>query len=421
MKTIKVQVFLLSLVAVLTLGLTSCSDELGDNTTGKPGYLTLNLKTLKPKATKLAGDSINDYKFIKDLNVFIFDGSDNLILDKYYSASTTPALPAVTGGSVAQISIKVNSLPTGAYAVVVANYGSRITITGTNNITNLTSLTNLEVPTIKDFATDGLYMTGQADITSDATGFIYTSNVKVAPIVSKIVVKCNLLEDVLSWYDLTGIYIVNAIDKTKLPIIRNVTGSVNNDTIRSLITPGTKTASSGLPTITDAASGLARDYHFYTGLTGNVPYLKDEGISLPLTAGVSNYYHYYVGENYHAALPTNAGSGALITNATANANTLIVVKVTPKATAPQYIQTMGNKYYTLDLNNAIAQNAYNALTRITSWTDNTFGFSTKRKTNYAVTFNLSQIGADKPYIRMKTLNVNVTAEGWDDASTGSNF
>lgn len=237
-------------------------------------------------------------------------------------------------------------------------------------------------------------------------------------------VKCNLLEDVLAWYDLTGIYIVNAIDKTKLPIIRTNTGSGsgNNNTITSLITPAIKTASSGLPTITDDLTGLHRDYNFYTGLIGNVTYLKDEGTPLALTAGISGFYHYYVGENYHAALPTNAGSGALITNATANANTLIVIKVTPKATAPQYIQTMGAKYYTLDLNNAIAQNTYDyAGTSIASWINNTFGFSTKRKTNYAVTFNLSQIGSDKPYIRMKDLNVNVTAQGWDDASTSPTF
>lgn len=181
MKTIKVKALLLSLVAVLTFGLTSCTDELGDKTTGKPGYLTLNLKTLKPKATKVVGDNTTDFEDIKNLNVFIFDGSHNLILDKFFSASTTPALPSVTGGTVNQITIKVNTLPTGAYVVVVANYGSRITTT--NNITDLTSLTNLEVSTVKDFATDGLYMTGQADITSDATGFIYTSNVKVAPIV----------------------------------------------------------------------------------------------------------------------------------------------------------------------------------------------------------------------------------------------
>lgn len=415
-KQFSLKATLLTIVAALTIGFTGCSDELsGDQTQGKPGYLTINLKTLQPKQTKVGGDGANDYETIKNLNIFIFDGSHNLILNKYYDATTTPVLPGVTSGVVDQIDIRVNTLPTGAYVVAVANFGSRIT-----DVADITDITDIEVSTVKDFAADGLYMTGQADITADATGFIYTSNVKVAPIVSKISVQCNLTDDVLAWYDVTGIYIVNAIDKTKLPIIRNNTGNGtgSDNTILSLITPtvAAKTASSGLPTITDAATGLLRDYNFYTGLTGDVSFLKDEGSSL------SGFYHYYVGENYHAALPTNAGSGALVTNASANANTLIVVKVTPKSSGvPAYITAMGPKYYTYDLSNSITNNVYNVngttITAPTTWTaDN--GFSTKRKTNYTVTFSLSQLGADKPFIRMKELHVNVEAQGWEPATAG---
>lgn len=408
LKQFRLKALLLTIVAALTIGFTGCSDDLsGDQTEGKPGYLTINLKTLQPKQTKVAGDVTTDYQTIKNLNIFVFNASHNLILNKYYDA------PTVTSGVVDQIDIRVNTLPTGAYVVAVANYGSRIT-----TVTNLASLTNLEVSTVKDFAADGLYMTGQADITTDTTGFIYTSNVKVAPIVSKITVQCILTEDVSAWYDVTGIYVVNAIDTTKLPIIRKNTGNGagSDNTILSLITPTAKTASSGLPTITDAATGLLRDYNFYTGLTGDVSFLKNEGPSL------SGLYHYYVGENYHAALPTTAGTGALVTNASDNANTLIVVKVTPKSSGvPDYITAMGDKYYTYDLSNAIANNAYNVnSTNITGWTADD-GFSTKRKTNYTVTFNLSQLGADKPYIRMKTLKVNVEAQGWEPATAGPTF
>jgi len=415
-KQFSLKAMLLTIVAALTIGFTGCSDELsGDQTQGKPGYLTINVKTLKPRASKTPGPALADYQLMKDLNIFIFDATHNLILNKYYDATTTPAIPTVTDGVVDQIDIRVNTLPAGAYVVAVANFGSRIT-----DVADITDITDIEVSTVKDFAADGLYMTGQADITADATGFIYTSNVKVAPIVSKISVQCNLNDDVLAWYDVTGIYIVNAIDKTKLPIIRNNTGNGtgSDNTISSLITPtvAAKTASSGLPTITDAATGLLRDYNFYTGLTGGVSFLKDEGSSL------SGFYHYYVGENYHAALPTNAGSGALVTNASANANTLIVVKVTPKLSdVPAYITAMGDKYYTYDLSNAIANNAFDygmtpaATPIITGWTD-ADGFSTKRKTNYTVTFNLSQLGADKPFIRMKTLHVNVEAQGWEPAT-----
>lgn len=49
-KQFSLKATLLSLVAVLAIGLTSCSDETsGDQTQGKPGYLTINVKTLKPK------------------------------------------------------------------------------------------------------------------------------------------------------------------------------------------------------------------------------------------------------------------------------------------------------------------------------------------------------------------------------------
>lgn len=418
-KQFSLKAMLLTILAALTIGFTGCSDELsGDQTQGKPGYLSINIKTLQPKQTKIGTDGATDFQDVKNLNIFIFDGSDNLILNRYYDGTTTPALPAVSTGTVGQIDIKVNTLPSDAYVVAVANYGSRIAST----VTSLSLLTNLEVSTVKDFEDEGLYMTGRADITRDVAGFIYTSNVKVAPIVSKITVQCKLTDDVLDWYDLAGIYIVNAIDKTKLPIIRTNTGAgVGSDnTILSLITPtiAAKTASSGLPTITDAASGISRDYNFYNGLTGNVTYLKDEG-TFTLTSGTSSFYHYYVGENYHAALPTTAGTGSLVTNATDNANTLIVVKVTPNGSCPAYLAGAGAKYYTYDLSNTIPNNVYNingtSITSPTTW-DATNGFSTKRKTNYTVTFNLSQLGADKPYIRMKTLRVNVEAQGWEPAT-----
>lgn len=73
MKQMKVKALLLSIVAVLTLGLTSCTDETnGDQTQGKPGYLSINLKTLKPKQTKTSADLSSDYKTINNLNVFIY-------------------------------------------------------------------------------------------------------------------------------------------------------------------------------------------------------------------------------------------------------------------------------------------------------------------------------------------------------------
>ena len=52
---------LLAIVAVLSLGFTSCTDELGsDQTQGKPGYLTINVKTLKPTQSKFIGTGATD-------------------------------------------------------------------------------------------------------------------------------------------------------------------------------------------------------------------------------------------------------------------------------------------------------------------------------------------------------------------------
>ncbi|MBP1630650.1 MAG: hypothetical protein H6Q15_1543 [Bacteroidetes bacterium] len=413
MKTMKVKALLLSLVAVLTLGLTSCTDELGDNTQGQPGYLTLNLKTLKPKATKVGTAAADDYKFIKDLNIFVFDGSHNLILNKYYDNATTTF--DLTGGATS-LSIQVNTLPSNAYVVAVANYGSRM-----STITNYTDLEATPIVTVKDFATNGLHMTGKGDIVHAAGTYVYSAVVKIAPVEAKITVNWNFTagSDAEN-YDVTGVYVVNAIDKTTMPIILNTTtvpatGNINPTATTNNITTvtGARTASTGL------AAVALRDFNFYGAMNTNTALLSDEKTTEitgnVLDAGytaMTKPYHYYVGENYNTdAFPTQGGGAIRADNTAQNENTLVVIKVTPKSTAPSYIKAMGHKYYTYEFNkNSAAQNNTN-LGSVPAT-----GFSVRRKTNYSLTFNLSEIGANQPFTRLSTLNVSVTAEGWDPAT-----
>jgi len=70
----RIKTILLAIVTVITFGLTSCTEEFGgDNTQGKPGYLTINVKTLKLNQSKVAGGDTTDFNKINDLNIFIFD------------------------------------------------------------------------------------------------------------------------------------------------------------------------------------------------------------------------------------------------------------------------------------------------------------------------------------------------------------
>ncbi|MDD2531019.1 MAG: hypothetical protein PHN41_07285, partial [Bacteroidales bacterium] len=206
-KQFSLKATLLSLVAVLAIGLTSCSDEMsGDQTQGKPGYLSINLKTLQPKQSKVGGDGANDYETINDLNIFVFDGtSHNLLLNKHYTYGTP-----VTDGTQTE-NISVNSLPADAYVVVVANYGQRI-----DTVTTYAGLQSIPIETVRDFANLGLHMTGKANIETSTDGYSYISNVNIAPVESKITVNWTLTDDVLANYNVTGIYIVNAINKTTL-------------------------------------------------------------------------------------------------------------------------------------------------------------------------------------------------------------
>ncbi len=414
-KQFSLKAMLLTIVAALTIGFTGCSDELsGDQTQGKPGYLTVNVKALKPRLSKSTGDGTGDYSVIKDLNVFIFDGTaaNNKLQQKYLTG---------TLASPQTVSMQVGTLPTTAKVVVVANYGSGIT--GVNTYAQLVAL---EVETVRDFSTLGLHMTGEANISGTGT---YTSYVNIAPVESKITVNWTLDQDAAN-YVVTGVYVVNAINKTKLPIIRQRSHNagdwttVNNASdiaITSNINAGTRTASYGLTPVT------GRDYNFYNGMTDlfstSDTYLKDTVASTLFTSDASETYitdnsnaltsglHYYVGENYHADLPT-ANNGIILPNNTTNANTIVVVRVTPKSDAPAYIKEGGHKYYTYDFRNtSFALNAAATVTNITE------GFSVRRKTNYKLNFALTSIGASNPFIKLNTLTVHVTAEGWNDGGT----
>ena len=84
-KQFSLKATLLTIVAALTIGFTGCSDELsGDQTQGKPGYLTINVKTLKPLQTKLSGDHNEDYKKITTMDIFVFNADDQVIIHKLY-------------------------------------------------------------------------------------------------------------------------------------------------------------------------------------------------------------------------------------------------------------------------------------------------------------------------------------------------
>src|SRR5574344_45019 len=110
-KQFSLKATLLTIVAALTIGFTGCSDELsGDQTQGKPGYLTLNIRTLKTKEAKFTTDLTNDYKTLKDLNVFVFDG-ENLLISKYVTDTTGGNTNYLNDlGSANSIDIRVNSL-----------------------------------------------------------------------------------------------------------------------------------------------------------------------------------------------------------------------------------------------------------------------------------------------------------------------
>lgn len=422
-KQMSLKVFLLIIVTILTIGFTGCSDELsGDQTQGKPGYLTITVKTLKSLQTKVTGYALDDYKSIKNLNIFVFDGtSNNLLLNKYYTYGDT----LIDGTQTENIS--VSSLPANAYVVVVANFGQRI-----DTITTYAGLQSIPIETVRNFANLGLHMTGKANIEVTNNGYSYISNVSIAPVESKITVDWTLTGDVLANYDVTGIYVVNAIDKTNLAIVRenifNTTwGTPGNITPTGFINviSSVRTASTGL-----AAAG-SRDYNFY-GAMADAALLRDEvavtfeGTAgheyLPATYTALAPTHYYVGENYsnNSTIP-NAGTGAIlgstILNAGTNENTLVVIRVTPLISAPAYIKAMGHKYYTYEFNKASNTiNSTNLGTGAIGTAGSDVGFSVRRKTNYSLTFNLANLGTTNPFERLKNLQVNVTADAWDPAN-----
>lgn len=409
-KQFSLKAMLLTIAAALTIGFTGCSDELsGDQTQGKPGYLTLNLRTIKPKQTKFTGANATDYATVKDFNVFVVDG-DNILFSKYVKDGVgTVTLSSVPAASNS-VTLQVGNLPGTAKVVVIANWGSRIA-----DETTLTGLKAKTVTTVDEFDADnGLVMTGEGAIT--ASGLSYTSAVTVSPVSSKITVKWNTTtgSDVAQYFDITGIYIVNAVRQTTLPI-------VGGTTINSLIVPTTKLVSTGYDYTALNTTTTPIDYDLYRAISTDVD--ATNLYDANPTAGA--YYHYYVGENYHKAIPITSGIGTIYdeaaTNST-NANTLILIKATPN-TAGEAIYGTAPRYYTYALSNSIANNAYNYTgTNIAAWIDDTFGFSTKRKTNYIVNFTLDNAGTTNPFEQVRTLTVSVTASGWDDVTpTGPSF
>ncbi len=421
-KQFSLKATLLTIVAALTIGFTGCSDELsGDQTQGKPGYLTINLKNIKPIQTKLGGPATTDFQQIENLNLFVFNSSGNLLISKWYNDPAT----FDQDGDATSLPIQVNTLPADCFVVAVANYGSRI-----DDITTYAQLEAKTINTVRDFADQGLHMTGRGDIDyTNANTYIYAATVKIAPVEAKITVNWNITAGSnADYYDVTGVYVVNAIAQTTMPIILNTTlapatGNINPTATTNNIslvpgTPATRTALTGL------AAVASRDFNFYTMAT-NTAFLSDEtalDVStevLPGTASdMTGSFHYYVGENYNTdAVPATAGAGAIRTDNTAqNENTLVVIRVTPKSDAPAYIRTMGHKYYTYELTET--SNTINS-TNLGSVPSS--GFSVRRKTNYLLTFNLSEMGADEPFTRLSTLTVSVQAQGWDDATTSTSF
>ncbi len=405
-KQFSLKATLLTIVAALTIGFTGCSDELsGDQTQGKPGYLTVNLRTLKTKQTKFTGDNLLDYQTVKDFNVFVVDG-DNILYSKYFEDGVGGVV-LVSGDDTDpvsnDVSLQVGNLPLSAKVVVIANHGSRIT-----GITTLAGLRAQTVSTVKAFdPAEGLLMTGEGTIT--ASGLSYTSAVTVSPVSSKITVKWNTTagSDVAQYFTIDSIFIVNAVRQTTLPI-------VGGTTITDLIVPNPKLVSSGF-NYTGLATPL--DYDLYA--------LNLDAANLTTanpTAGAP--YHFYVGENYHKDIPATAGGGAIYdatTTNTTNANTLILIKAVPNA-AGQAIYGAAPRYYTYALSKAIANNTYNYTgTSITGWDATNGGFSTKRKTNYQVNFTLDNAGTTNPFVQVRTLTVTVTASGWDDVTTTPSF
>ena len=291
-KQFSLKAMLLTIVAALTIGFTGCSDELsGDQTQGKPGYLTINVKTLKPRTSKTPTAGANDYKTMNDLNIFIFNASNSKLQQKFMSGGYTED-DAIT--------MQVGTIPAGSKVVVVANYGSGIT-----GVNTYADLTGKEIITVKDFATDGLHMTGEANITN-VVGGGYESFVNVAPVESKITVNWALTQEAAN-YVVTGVYVVNAINKTTLPIIRTraSAGTASDIAISSKINAGTRTASFGLTPV------INRDYNFYSGMTDlsatSDTYLKDALANTLFTTDASGTYitdnstalttglHYYIG------------------------------------------------------------------------------------------------------------------------------
>lgn len=412
-KQFSLKAMLLTIAAALTIGFTGCSDELsGDQTQGKPGYLTINLKTLKPKQTKTSTDLSADYMKINNLNVFVYR-NDALLIKKYFTTQTG-GTAFTTDATANTIEINVGELdPATDSVVVLANYGD---IPAATDISTKTALQNIEVPTIGDFTTSGLVMTGVANIATDGA-FGYTSAVKIAPVVSKISVKWAATEDA-AYYKITGIYIVNAIDHTKLPIVLD-RGS--NRGITSLLTPASKTASSGYAV---ASTTIARDYDIYTHTVPATAGILSDVNASGLTQGTT--YSYYVGENYHQDLPAARGEGELLLdNTTQNANTIILIEATPKTliedpNTPAWIIAGGVKYYTYDLSAGLVSTGTYASPNAAAGVA-TAGFSTKRKTNYIVNFGLANVGTSNPFERVSKLTVTVTADPWDDATTSTSF
>lgn len=419
-KQFSLKATLLTIVAALTIGFTGCSDELsGDQTQGKPGYLTINLKNIKPVQTKLAGAASTDFQKINNLNLFVFNSGDNLLISKWY--------PTATGidqaGAATYLPIQVNTLPPGCYVVAVANYGSKI-----DDITTYAQLEAKSINTIKDFATEGLHMTGRGDIDyTAASSYTYTATVKIAPVEAKITVDWTITAGSnADYYDVTGVYVVNAIAQTKMPIILNTTTALATGNINPTATTNNISLVPGTPATRTAMTGLAavanRDFNFYA-MTTNAGLLSDEKTNEITSEVLDASYtamakplHYYVGENYNTdVVPANAGAGAIrIDNTAQNENTLVVVRVTPKSTAPAYIRALGHKYYTYELTET--SNTINS-TNLGSVPSS--GFSVRRKTNYLLTFNLSEMGADEPFTRLSTLTVNVQAQGWDPATVNN--
>lgn len=438
-KQMRLKAILLTIVAVLTLGFTSCTDELGtDQTQGKPGYLTINVKTLQPKQTKMTGVATDDYKNMYNLHVFILRG-ENVILHKYFVSTgtgwtivaeeTDPADQVDPIGSV-NLDIPVSELNILTDKVVVlANYGNDAAMqTQITQATTLPLIEAIEITTVRDVSTLGLHMTGIAKIVADGGG--YASPVKVAPVESKITVKWNFTDGLVGNYTVTGVYVVNAITKTQSPMIRENFASVENKLPAGYINFGTRTAATGYTT----ALPTNIDFNIYSTLSQTeAALLSDVDGAILDAAATGTGLHYYVGENYsNNVVPT---TGTIAANSIANAgtthaNTIVLVKVTPTS-AGALIYGTGDKYYTYEFTKLSAGASGINNTNLGAGTIGSVGstvdaadqvgFSVRRKTNYNLTFNLSSMGASQPFQRVRNLRVNVEAQGWDDQVVSPTF